>query len=114
MKVIKKAAMKNGTEIQLEDWREHNTEKHPNLYGFTIGAYPIAKRTGKWRWVEGGKRFRLDIPHSSYMGYTNEQVESDYNALINGTKTLEDLSDHFWNGKKDMFYLGMDVLNDNY
>ena len=27
----------------------------------------------------------------------------------NGIKSLEDLAAHFWNGEKDMWYLGMDV-----
>lgn len=109
MKVIDKAKMHDGTEIQLEDWREQNTEKYPNLYGFTIGSYPIAKNTGKYRWIEGGKKFRLSIDMNGYTGYSNDDVLSDYEALKNGTKSLEDLSDHFWNGNKDKWYLGMNV-----
>ena len=34
-------------------------------------------------------------------------VKADYEALKNGEKNLEDLADHFWNGKKDMYYLRM-------
>lgn len=43
MKVLEKALTPDGIEIQLEDWSEHNTAEYPNVYGFTIGAYPIAK-----------------------------------------------------------------------
>ena len=33
----------------------------------------------------------------------------DFEALKSGIKSLEDLATHFWNGEKDMWYLGMDV-----
>lgn len=33
--------------------------------------------------------------------------EADFEALKRGKKRLEDLSRYFWNGTKDMFYLGM-------
>lgn len=101
--------MPNGTEIQLEDWSEHNTEKYPNLYGLQIGVYPIAKKTGKYRWIDGGQTFRLTISMNEYSGYSNKDVKSDFEALKSGAKSLEDLASHFWNGKKDMWYLGMDV-----
>lgn len=114
MKVIDKSVMPDGTEIQLEDWSEHNSAEYPDLYGFTIGAYPIAKNTGRYRWVRGGERFRLTIAHNSYAGYTNEHVKADYDALASGEKTLEDLSAHFWYGEKDKWYLGMPVANNGY
>lgn len=109
MKVLEKAIMPNGIEIQLEDWSEHNSEDYPNLYGFTIGAYPEAQRTGLYRFVQGGQKFRLSISNNNYMGYTNDQVRADYEALKSGEKKLEDLSERFWNHEKDMWYLGMDV-----
>lgn len=107
MKIIEKATMPNGTEIQLEDWSSHNTPEYPDLYGLAIGAYPIARNTGKSRWVEGGKKFRLTISYNKHSGYTNDAVKVDFTALKNGEKSLEDLAAHFWNGKKDMYYLGM-------
>lgn len=45
MKILKKATMPNGTEIQLEDWSDTNTAECPDLYGLTIGAYPTAKNS---------------------------------------------------------------------
>lgn len=109
MKIIEMATMPDGTHIQLEDWSEHNSNEYPDLYGFTIGAYPIAKNTGKYGWVQGGKTFRLSISHNKFMEYTNDNVKEDFEALKNGTKRLQDLAKHFWYGQKDMWYLGMDV-----
>ncbi len=109
MKVIERAVMPNGTEIQLEDWSDKNTSEYPDLYGLQISAYPIAKNTGKFRWIEGGKKFRISIPMNQYTGYSNDDVKADYEALKSGKKRLEDLAAHFWNGEKDMWYLGMNV-----
>lgn len=107
MKVLERAILKNGVEIQLEDWRENNTEKYPNSYGLCIAAYPMAKRSDG-QWIKGGEKFRLQISYNPYSGYTNEMVLWDYNALISGEKSLEDLADHFSYGEKDRWRLGMD------
>jgi len=109
MKVIERAVMPNGIEIQLEDWRDKNTKEYPDLYGFTIGAYPIAKNTTKYRWTESGQKFRIDISMNQYRDYTNEDVKADFEALKSGEKSLKDLKDRFWNGEKDMLLLGMNV-----
>lgn len=42
-KIIDKAVLSDGTKIQLEDWHENNTTNYPELYGYTIAAYPVAK-----------------------------------------------------------------------
>lgn len=109
MKVIERATMPDGTKILLEDWSDKNTEQFPDLYGLTIAAYPIAKKTGKYRLVRSGETFRISISQNKYTGYSNDNVQADFEALKNGTKTLEDLAAHFWNREKDMWYLGMDV-----
>ena len=109
MKIIERATMPDGTEIQLEDWSDKNTEQFPDLYGLTIGTYPIAKNTGKYGWVRSGEPFRIHISQNKYTGYSNDDVRADFEALKNGTKSLEDLVAHFWNREKDMWYLGMDV-----
>ena len=101
MKIISKGRMPNGVKIQLEDWSEDT--------GLMIGAYPIALVTDKYEWVRAGELFRLSISENKYAGYTNEMVANDYNELILGTKKLEDLADHFWNGEKDKWLLGMFV-----
>ena len=106
--------MADGTKIQLEDWSDHNTAEYPNLYGFCIGAYPVAKNTGKNRWVQGGRRFRLSIAFNCYAGYTNDDVKADFEALKAGSESLEGLSGKFYDGEKAMWYLGMDVENKGY
>lgn len=104
MEILMKDIMLDGTEIRLEKWGNK----------FYIGAYPTAKNTGKYRWIEGGKIFRLTIAENYYKNYTGEMVKNDYKCLKNGLKTLQDLSSYFWNGEKDMWYLGMDVQNRDY
>ena len=106
MKILEKAILKNGVHIQLEDWRENNTPKVPNLYGLTIAAYPIAERSDGY-WIKGGEEFRLAISYNQYTNYTNDMVLADYKALINAEKSLEDLADRFYNGEKDKWRLGM-------
>lgn len=109
MKIIERAVMPNGIEILLEDWSDKNTKEYPDLYGLEIGAYPIARNTEKYRWIESGDTFRLSISMNHYRGYSNDNVRADFEALKNGEKSLEDLADHFWNGEKDMWLLGMNV-----
>jgi VCBS repeat-containing protein len=109
MKVLERSKLPDGTDIQLEDWHENNTPEFPDLYGFTIGAYPIAKNTGKWKIIRGGEKFRLSINQNKYHNYTNENVKADYEALKSGEKTLQDLVKYFHDGEQDMWYLGMDV-----
>lgn len=81
MKVLERAKTPDGIDIQLEDWSDGNTEEYLDLYGLDIGAYPVAKNTGKWGWVRGGETFRLTIAQNKYIGYTNEMVKADYEAL---------------------------------
>lgn len=109
MKILDRTKTPSGIEIQLEDWNEHNSEEYPDLYGYTIGAYPVSKHTGRYGWVQEREKFRLTISHNTYANYSNKDVLSDYEALKTGLKTLEDLAEHFWYGEKDMWYLGMNV-----
>ena len=109
MKIIEHATMPDGTAILLEDWSDENTEQFPDLYGLIIGAYPIAKNTGKYGWIRSEVLFRLSISQNKYQNYSNDDVRADFEALKNGIKSLEDLAAHFWNGEKDMWYLGMNV-----
>lgn len=92
--------MPNGVEIRLEDWGEQNQ-------GIQIGAYPTAKNSSKYNWVCKGEKFRLTIAKNEYLGYLDSHVKADFEALKRGKKRLEDLSRYFWNGAKDMFYLGI-------
>lgn len=106
MKIIRKDVMPNGTNIQLEDWSVDNTEEHPDLHGLTIGAYPTAINATSY-WIRSGETFRLSIAMNNYAHYSNDDVAADYEALIKGQKSLEDLANHFWNGDLDKWILGM-------
>lgn len=99
MRILEKATTPNGIEIQLENW---SSEIY--LYKFQITAYPIAKHN--LMWIKQGE-FRLNIYASEYVNYSNDDVKSDFEALKSGIKCLEDLSEHFWNGEKDMYLLGI-------
>ena len=103
MRVLEEAQTPDGVDIQLEDW----TDVYSDVY--IIGAYPIAQRTGKFGWVQGGQKFRLSISTNRYKEYSHDDLVRDYKALKSGEKRLEDLAEHFWNGKRDMWYLGMNV-----
>lgn len=105
MKVLEEATTPNGIKIYLEDWSDHNTTDHPDLYGLTISAYPIAKNSTYW--FKSGEKFCLSMSMNKYSNYTNDNVKSDFEALKSGEKSLEDLSEHFWNGRKDKYLLGM-------
>nr|DAZ72140.1 MAG TPA: hypothetical protein [Caudoviricetes sp.] len=107
LKIIDKTVLSDGTKIQLEDWHSENTKACPVLHGYTIGAYPIVKNTDKYGLIKTGKTFRLGIARNEYAKYTDDMVLADYEALKNGTKTLADLREHFWNREKDEFYLGL-------
>ena len=106
-KIIDKTILSDGTKIQLEDWHDENTPDFPELYGYTIAAYPIAKNTSKYKFVKSGEPFRLQISRNEYGNYTDNMVLADYEALKNGTKMLADLREHFYYRKKDEFYLGL-------
>ena len=106
-KIIERAVTCDGIMIQLEDWHSENSEKYPDLHGYTIGAYPIAKNTSRSGLISKGKTFRLTIARNEYANYTDDMVLADYEAMKNGTKSLADLREHFWNREKDAFYLSL-------
>ena len=80
-KIIDSAVLSDGTKIQLEDWHSENSKEYPDLHGYTIGAYPIAKNTNKWGLIETGKKFRLTIARNEYANYTDDMVLADYETL---------------------------------
>ena len=105
MKVLERTFLENGVSIQLEDWHMENTEAYPNLYGYTIAAYPNAKNEN--RIIKKNKPFRLSIPFNSYTGYTDEMVLTDFMRLKLGEIKLEDLSERYYNRDKDKYFMGL-------
>ena len=96
MKIVEKFVANDGVEIQLEDWGKDC---------FPIGAYPEALSTAGL--TKRGEKFRLTISENKYTKYSTEDVKADFESLKNGTKTIKDLSIHFWNGEQDKILLGM-------
>ena len=86
MKVIQKAYMPNGTNIQLEDWS--NTYSFYNLPALV--AYPVATKSQLWR--REGFTFRLELDAN---WTSKEEIEAAFNGLQEGTLNLIDLTEHF-------------------
>lgn len=102
MTIIEKSVTPFGTKIQLEDWGD----AYPNIFRYMIGAYPIAENSEEFS--KRGKPFRIGISANKYIGYTDDDVLHDYEALKSGEKTLADLREHFWNKKSDCYCLGIE------
>ena len=99
MKVLERAATPDGTKIQIEDWKED----YSFINVLSIATYPMAKNTSKYRWVESGKTFRLDINKFN----NDEEVYQAFNNLVNGDKQITDFSEQFFNADKDKYYMGL-------
>lgn len=99
MTILERAKMPDGTEIQLENWKE----VYPNIFNtLTIGAYPKAKQSRGW--IRKGEPYRLDLAR----GFTSDDiVRETFNCLEHGIITLEELDDHYWNGDRDRFFMGL-------
>ena len=99
MKILKKSQMPDGTNIQIEDWKND----YSYIKTLTIGTYPKAKNTSISGYIEKNKNFRLEL--SSFE--SDEQVENVFKELEKGKISLENLSEYFREGQKDKFYLGL-------
>lgn len=98
MKILEKATTPNGIKIQLEDW------SHSKVYELGIGAYPIVKNSS-YVWFKSGEKFRVYI--GTHSNYSNDDVKSDFEALKNGGKTLEDLLHHSLREEDIKYLLGI-------
>lgn len=93
MKIIERAKMPNGTDIQIEDW-----SKDYNCYAecATVGAYPIAQVSGDRPFEpERNKTFRMEIDFN-----TKEEARECFEQLKAGDKQLIDFAT-----EKDKKYL---------
>ena len=99
MKVIKESKMPNGIKIYIEDWREN----YPFYKTQSITAYPVARNTGKWRWVRSGKKFRLGLENFE----SDEQVYAIFERLEKGEIKLEELHKHYYWGNRDKYFMGL-------
>ena len=101
MRVLEQTIMPDGTSIQIENWMEDYPQAFNTL---TIAAYPLAKRQGRYGWVRVNEKFRLNLS----LGFSSDrEVMVIYKTLQNGNITLEELHEHYWNGDKDRYYMGL-------
>ena len=91
--------MPDGTDIQIEDWKD--VYEFMSIY--SIATYPKAKNSSKYGFIENNKNFRLELTRFK----SNEQAEEIFKQLEEGSITLNDLSNYFLDVHKDMYYLGM-------
>lgn len=91
MRVLEKRKTPDDVKIQLEDWEGE----------YHIGAYPIAQNYGKWL-INKGETFRLTL----YPRKGEDMVEI-FEELEKGDVSLEELAELYWNGEKDMYYMGL-------
>ena len=110
MKIIDKAVTPDGTKIELHDLS--GKHKLPDYNGMTINFCTIAKNTfpeGNGWYSQKGEEFSSCV--YSWGDYTKDMLKNDYEALKNGTKTLADLKEHFWNHQRDCFALGLKAMS---
>lgn len=100
-KITKRDTMPDGTKIQIENWKEVYPTVEKTIM---IAAYPVAKNGSYW--IRKDETFRLQISRSFS---SDKEVECIYQGLIDGVIKLEDLSEHYYNGDKDKFYMGMEA-----
>lgn len=99
MKIIKKSKMPDGTNIQIEDWKD----VYELMDIYCIATYPKAKNSSKYGFIENNKNFRLELTRFE----SNEQAEKIFKQLEDGSISLNELSNHFLDIQKYMYYLGM-------
>lgn len=89
MRIVAKATMPNGTNIQLEDWSENYEHLKNEL---VLAAFPTANRSVKGAFMpKEGEKFRA----SFY--FSNTKTEEIFNALKKGTNKLSDYIENLAN-----------------
>lgn len=100
MKILNKSQMPDGTKIQIEDWKD----TYSFMDTYIIGTYPKAKvESDKYFGIHRGESFRLELDDFS----NNDEVISIFNKLEKGEIKLEQLQEHFREGYKDSYCLGL-------
>ena len=98
MKILEKATTPDGIDIQIEDWSD--TYSFMNI--LRIGAYPIAKQSDTV-WIIPNERFRMSLDKFK----SDSETLEVFIKLKNGNYELEDLTEHFEEKAKNMYYLGL-------
>lgn len=93
MKVIERAVMPDGTEIQLEDWGNDYSFHKKNS---TIAFYPMAINSiyknpkSEHPYPERGKTFRASLDFD-----TEENARDAFQNMVDGSKTHIDYMDNY-------------------
>lgn len=95
MKVIKRSKMPDGTDIQIENWKEN----YNFIKTLSIAAYPLAKESDDFM-IRRNEKFRLEL---SKFNSDNEVLEL-FQKLENGEITLKKCTSYF-RDKKFIQYL---------
>lgn len=88
MQVIKRSKMPDGTDIQIENWKE-DYDFIKTLY---IAAYPIAKESNDFV-IKRNQKFRLELSRFS----SDDKVLDLFQKLESGKITLKKCVDYFDN-----------------
>lgn len=87
MKILNKAVLPNGTNIQIEEWSE-DYSFYP--YGATLATYPKSKVNIDGQFApKWNKTFRCDFKFNNH-----EEALQAYNDLILGNKVLSDYANY--------------------
>lgn len=95
MKVIKKSKMPDGTNIQIEDWKDD----YSFIMTLYIAAYPIAKESNNFM-IHRNQTFRLELSNFN----SDNEVETLFRKLESAETTLKECVNYF-NDPKDINYL---------
>lgn len=102
MKILEKATTPDGIDIQIEDWSD--TYSFMNI--LSIGVYPTAKQSDTV-WIIPNERFRMSLDKFK----SDSETLEVFRKLKNGNYKLEDLTEHFEEKTKNMYYLGLSSKN---
>lgn len=85
MNILRKATLKDGVKIRIEDWskdfRFHN-------YGDLLSTYPIATKGGKF-YPKNGEEYRL-----TFLFVDNKKANEVFDKLLSGDLKITDLKQY--------------------
>ena len=102
MKILEKATTPDGIDIQIEDW----SDNYLFMNILSIGVYPTAKQSDTV-WIIPNERFRMSLDKFK----SDSETLEVFRKLKNGNCKLEDLTEHFEEKTKNMYYLGLSSKN---
>lgn len=87
MKILQKGKLKNGTDIQIEEWHE-NYNFIP--YGSTLASYPLSKISLDGQFApKANERYRIDFNFKS-----EEETKQAFDNLLTGKNDLADYKEN--------------------